>query len=147
MLEALSAPHNRTVTFVLLAVCCASAIAAILVGISDNPPGIILAFAAATAFILAFVHPWRTAKQFSLFLLASILGLVVFGILHNVLEGTASTMEGMNTIRIFLQGLGVVTFLIAVLICPPAILIGAVGSIVMFIRNRLRPTKDDSIVN
>ena len=57
MLEALSTPRNRTLTFVFLAICCASAIAAVVVGISDNPPGILLAFGAATALILAFVHP------------------------------------------------------------------------------------------
>jgi hypothetical protein len=58
VLEALSTPHNRTVSFVLLFVCGLSAIASGVVGISDNPPGILLAFLAAAAFVLGFVHPW-----------------------------------------------------------------------------------------
>jgi hypothetical protein len=146
MLKALSTPRNRTLTFVFLAICCASAIAAILIGISDNPPGIFLAFGAATSFILAFVHPWRTTKQFGLFLFASVLGLVILGVLHNVFEGVASTMEGMDTLKILLQGLGVTAFLIAVLICPPAILVGTVGSIVMFIRNRRQTNQDTDTI-
>jgi hypothetical protein len=147
MLEALSNPRNRTLTFVFLAICCASATVAIIVGISDNPPGIFLAFGAATAFVLAFVHPWRTAKKFRLLLYASVLSFVILGILHNVFEGVASTIEGAGALQILLQGLGVTAFLIAVLICPPAILVGVVGSIVMFIRNRRRPTQGTDTVS
>lgn len=141
MLEALSTPRNRTRTFILLAICCALAASALVVGVSDNPPGIALIFGAATALVLAFVHPWRTAKQFGLFLIASILGFVVFGILHNVFHGVAGEVESARTLQILLQGFGVAAFLIAVLICPPAVLVGAIGSVVMFIRNRRRPAR------
>jgi hypothetical protein len=125
-----------------MAICGVSAIGAIFVGISDNPPGIFLAYGAATAFILAFVHPWRTAKQFRLLLYASVLGLVIFVILHNVFEGVASTIEGIDTLQFLFQGLGVIAFFIAVLICPPAILVGAIGSTVMFFRNRRQKNRD-----
>jgi hypothetical protein len=147
MLEALSTTRNRTLTFVLLAICCASVIVALVVGISDNPPGIFFAFSAATAFILAFVHPWRTAKQFRLLLYASVFSLVIFGILHNVFEGVASTIEGAGLLQTLLQGLGVMAFLVAVLICPPAFLVGAIGSIIMFIRNRRRSTQGTDTVS
>jgi hypothetical protein len=125
--------------FVFLAICCASAIAAIVVGISDNPPGIVLAFGAAAAFILAFVHPWRTARQFRRLLYASLVGLVIFVILHNVFEAVASKAASAGALASLLQGLGVAAFLLAVLICPPAILVGVVGLVVVFIRNRRRP--------
>jgi len=144
MLDALRTSRNRTLTFILLAIFFALAASALVVGISDNPPGIALAFGAATALVLAFVHPWRTAKQFGLFLIASILGFVVFGILHNVFHGVAGEVESVRTLQILLQGLGVAAFLIAVLICPPAILVGAIGSVIMFIRNRRRPTRGPS---
>lgn len=141
MLKALSTPRNRTRTFILLAICCALAASALAVGISDNPPGIALAFGAATALVLAFVHPWRTAKQFGLFLIASILGFVVFAILHNVFHGVAGEVESARTLQILLQGLGVAAFFIALLICPPAVLVGAIGWVAMFIRNRRRRTQ------
>ena len=140
MLEALSTPRNRNLTLVFLAICCASATTAVVVGVSDNPPGILLAFGAVTALVLAFVHPWRTGKQFGLFLVASALGFVIFGILHNVFYALASK-AGTGALQSLLQGLSVAAFLLAVLICPPAILVGSVGSVVMFIRNRRRPTR------
>jgi len=141
MIDALSTPRNKIRTLIFLVICGLLAIAAAAVGISDNPPGILLAFLAATALVLAFVHPWRTAKQFRLFLYASVLGLVMFAILHNVFEAVASMAASAGALQILLQGLGVAAFLLAVLICPPAILVGAVGSVVMFIRNRRRPTQ------
>jgi hypothetical protein len=138
MLEALSTPRNRTVMLVFLGVCCACAIGAAVVGVSDNPPGILLAFLAATAFILAFVHPWRTSKQFKYLFYASGLGLFVFAVLHNVLEAVAEKFVSFGLLHGLLQGLSVTFFLAAILICPPGLLVGAVGSVVMFIRNRRR---------
>jgi uncharacterized membrane protein (UPF0136 family) len=78
MIAAFSTPYNRTRTFILLAVCGLLAIAAAAIGIDDNPPGVLLAFLAATAFVLAFVHPWRTARKFMFLLLASFLGFVLY---------------------------------------------------------------------
>jgi hypothetical protein len=138
MLEALSTPRNRTLTLVFLGVCCACAIGAAIVGVSDYPPGILLAFLAATAFILAFVHPWRTSKQFKYLFYASGLGFIVFGVLHNVLEAVAEKFVSSGLLHGLLQGLGVTFFLAAILICPPGLLVGALGSVVMFIRNRRR---------
>ena len=143
MLEAFSTPHNRTVSFVFLIVCGLSAIASGVVGISDNPPGILLAFLAAAAFVLAFVHPWRTARRFSLLFYASVLGLGFFAILHNVFEAVAGKWANAGVFHILLEGLGVAAFLVAVLVCPPALLVGAVGALVMFIRSRRRPKQAD----
>lgn len=141
MLEALSTSRNRTRTFILLAICCVLAASALAVGVSDNPPGILLAYCAATALVLAFVHPWRTARQFMRLFCASVLGFVVFAILHNVCEGVADEAASVRVLQIVLQSLAVATFLLAVMICPPAILVGAIGSVAMFIRNRRRRTR------
>ena len=143
MLEAVSTPRNRTLTFVFLAICCASATAAVVAGIDDNSPGILLAWGAATALVLAFVHPWRTERQFGLFLGESALGLLNFGILHNVFEGVASKAASGGALQSLLQGLSVATFFLAVLICLPAILVGAVGWAVMSNRNRRRGEAED----
>ena len=140
MIDALSTPHNRIRTLILLAICGLSAIAAAVVGIDDNPPGILLAFLAATAFVLAFVHPWRTSRQFRRLLYTSALGFVVAGLLHNVFEAIASNRGGSSLVQDLLSGVGAVLFLIAVLVWPPGMLVGAVGAVVMSIRNRGRPT-------
>src|SRR5512143_2514822 len=96
MIEALSTPRNRIRTLILLVVCGLSAIAAAIIGIDDNLPGILLAFLAAAALILAFVHPWRTSRQFRRLLYASALGFVVSSVLHNVFEGIASNSGGLG---------------------------------------------------
>ena len=144
MIEALSTHHNRVVTVVFLAIAAVLAAAAGIVGISDNPPGILLAYGAAAALVLAFVHPWRRSRQFRYLLYASVLGLVVFAVVHNVFEVVAGRMDGPGFVVAVLQWIGVAAFLIAVLVCPPAIIIAVVGEVVMDIRNRHHPARPDA---
>ena len=139
MIDALSTLHNRIRTLILLVICGLSAIAAAAVGIDDNPPGILLAFLAATAFVVAFVHPWRTARQFRLLLYASVPGLALFVILNNVFAAVAHNSATAGALQTLLQGLAVAAFFLATLICPAAFIVGAVGSVAMFIRSRHRP--------
>ena len=141
MISALSTPHNRKTTLILLAICGLLAIAAATVGIDDNLPGVLLAFLAATAFVLAFVHPWRTAKQFMFLLLASVLGLVLYIILNIILDTAAQSPATAGALQALLQGpvVDAVSIIIAML-CAAAFMVGAVGSVAMFIRNRRRTT-------
>ena len=136
MLKAFSTPRNRNRTFILFAICCVLAVTSAAVGISDNPPGLLLAFLSASVFIITFVHPWRASKHFRRLIYASILGFVVFGVLHNVFEGVASNALVSGLMHDLLSGAGVASFLVAIFLCPPGLLVGAVGAIVMFIRER-----------
>jgi len=140
MIDTFSTPHNRIKTLILLVICGLLVIAAALVGINDNPPGILLAFLAATAFVLAFVHPWRTARQFRFLLYSSVLGIALFAILNNVFAAVAHNSVTAGALQNLLQGLAVAAFFLATLICPAAFIVGAVGSVAMFIRSRRRPT-------
>jgi len=140
MTSAFSTPHNRKMTLILLAICGLLAIAAAAAGIDDNLPGILLAFLAAIAFVLAFVHPWRTARQFMILLLASILGFVLFTILVIFLDTAAQDPATTGALQNLLESpvVNAVNIIIA-MICPAAFIVGAVGSVAMFIRNRRRP--------
>ena len=140
MIRAFSTPHNRIRSFILLGICGLLVIAAAVVGINDNPPGILLAFLAATAFILAFVHPWRIPRKFKRLFYASFVGLVAFGLLHNVIEVLASNLGDSGLVQALLNGAGTAFFLIATLLCPPGLLVGVVGAVIMSIRNRRQPT-------
>ena len=140
MIAASSTPRNRIKTFILLAICGLLAIAAATVGIDDNLLGILLAFLAATAFVLAFVHPWRTAKKFMFLLLASVLGFVLYIILNIILDTAAQDPTTAGALQDLLQSPVVDAFsIIIAMICPAAVIVGAVGSVAMFIRNRRRP--------
>ena len=139
MINALSTHHNRKLSLIFLAACCISAIAAAVIGIEDNAPGILCAFIATVALVLAFVHPWRTTKQFSLLLLGAVLCFVISGVLHNVFHGIAGSMESTQILQKILKGLGVTAFYLALLICPPAVMVGLAGSVAMFFHKHHRP--------
>lgn len=105
-----------------------------------NPPGILLALLAATAFVLAFVHPWRTSRQFRRLLYASVLGLALSVLLSNVFAAIAHNPATVGVLQKLMEGLAVAAFLIATVISPAAFIVGVVGLIAVFIRSRHRPT-------
>ena len=130
MLEALSTHRNRYRSLMFFLVCVVLAGAASIVGISDNPPGIALAFLSTIAFVLMFVHPWRIVKKFRYLTYTSILGLVIAIILHNLFEGLAAKLGESGLAYRLLSGAGVAFFFIA-LICPIALLVGLVGAVIV----------------
>lgn len=140
MSAAFSTPNNRNKTFALLAICVLLAIAAVAVGIDDNPPGILLAFLSAAAFVLAFVHPWRTAKKFIFLILASLLGFIFFIILNIILDTDAQNPAATGALQDLLDSPVVSAIgIIIPMVCAAAFVVGAVGAVAMFIRNRRLP--------
>jgi hypothetical protein len=136
MLASLATPQNRRITLLLSVTAGALVLAGLLVGVSDNPPGVVLVSLASVAIVAAAVHPWRAPKPFAALLVASILGFIVLAGLHNLLDGVAGLMSEGNVLRLLVQGVGVAAFLLAVLVLPAAVLVGAGGAIVMFLRDR-----------
>lgn len=127
MWEAFSEPGNRGRTLALLVIGGLLGLAAGLVGMDDNPPGILLAYLSASALVLAVAHPWRVVRQFRRLLIASVLAFIGFVILHNVLEALASNFDGFA--HDLLGMAGGVMFFAATLLCPPGVLVGAVGAL------------------
>jgi hypothetical protein len=116
---------------VLLAVGCAFLAAGLIVGINDNPPGLVLVYLAVATGFAAFAHRWRRVKPFLILLIVCLVGFPLSVVLHNVfyaLGEVAADVVGLSQVLAFLE---VVFFLIAVLVCPPGVLIGAVGSVVL----------------
>ena len=129
--------RSRKVTLVLVTICCVSLIVAFLIGISDNPPGILLCYVAVTALILAFVHTWRQVKRFLILLGASLIGFPLFVFLHNLFYALGQMAAGVIVLSPLLEFLHVVFFLVAIMVCPAGVLIGAVGSVVTYCKGRL----------
>jgi hypothetical protein len=146
MLNVPSTPRNRRVTPILCAAGGVVALGAVAVGISDNPPGIALAYLAVIALVLAFVHPWRSVRRFLFLILASVLGFVVFAVLHNLLDVIADSAGAGGALRGVAEVLGAAAFLTALLLCPAALLVGTVGALSAFIQDRRRsvPTANRS---
>ena len=129
--------NNRRMTLILLAICGLLAIAAVAVGIDDNPPGVLLAFLAATAFVLAFVHPWRTARKFMFLLLASVLGFILFIILSIISDSIVQNPASSDTLKKLIESpVNEALSIIFAMLCPAVFIVGAGGSVFMFIRNR-----------
>jgi len=122
MLEAFSKAQLRR-TLLFLAICAVLAAAAAVAGIDDNLPGQALAWLAATALVLAFVHPWRTSRPFLLLSGASVLGFVVFAVLSSVMENAGIVGGG-------------VFFLLALFVCPAGLLVGIIGAVTTFVALR-----------
>jgi hypothetical protein len=137
--------RRRRTTLVLIAVGGASLAAALLIGIADNPPGLLLVYLAVAAGILAFAHHWRRVKCFLILLGASLIGFPLAVVLHNAFYALAEITSDIVVLPHVLGFLEVAFFLLAVLVCPPGILIGALGSIAVALwRSRRRPKNPDS---
>ncbi len=124
--RAFTSPEERGRTWALLGLAVALAAAAAVVGISDNPPGLLCAFAAVAAAALAVVHPLRWARPYEMLLLAGCAGLVGGAVLHNLFDAAA---HGLPLLGIPLQVLSVAFFLLAVLVSPSLIVVGGVGAL------------------
>ena len=141
MSVAFSTPGNRNKTLTLLALCGVLAIAAVVVGVDDNPPGILLAFLSAIAFVLAFVHPWRTARKFVFLLLASVVGFVLFAILNIILDTISQNPATSSVLQDLMESpVTNAVNIIIIMLCPAAFMVGAIGSVTMFLRERRRST-------
>ena len=129
-----SSKSSRKTTFILLGICGVSLAGAFIIGIDDNPPGLLLCLTAAAALILVFVHAWRKAKYFLILSGASLIGFFLFAVLHNLFWALGQKAADIIVLQYLLNFLDVASFLIAILVCPVGLLIGALGSLLMYIR-------------
>lgn len=136
-MNASSPSRGRNWTLLLLAACLLLAVAAALVGIDDNLPGILLALFAALAFVLAFAHPWRSARNFLYLLLASILGFVLFTALNILMDMLSQKPDAPPAFLALTQSPAAEAIMvIIIMLCLGAFLIGVFGALTMFIRAR-----------
>jgi hypothetical protein len=135
--------RSRTTTLVFLAVGCVLLAAALFIGIGDNPPGLALVYLAVCALILAFAHRWRRVRSFLILLGVCLSGFPLFAVLHNVFYGLGEMASELVVLRSVLGFLEAVFFLVAILVCPPGVLIGAVGSVVLAVSHFIRERTSD----
>jgi len=130
------APPHRAVTVGLITLAALLAAAAVLIGIDENPPGIILAVLAGALFVTALVHHWRSPKRFLMFGAISIgvvfgAGLVGIGIDISV---TGNYLHG--PLAAILEAAGSALTLVIVFLGVPSVLIGLTGAFVTWLVGR-----------
>jgi len=112
--------------------------ATLALGLDGNIRGLAAAYLAATALVLAFVHPRRRPRQFVHVLYAAGLGFAVFVVLHNVFDASAGTVTGLRPLHAALQTFSAIAFLGAAVVCPPALVIGLAGALITRLRREDR---------
>ena len=127
----------------LFAMGCLAVAGALIVGISDNPPGIALLYGGTVCLVLAVVCCWQRPRSFVLLLAGSALGFVVFAILHNLLYALGE-MTDLAWLKALMEALHVAAFLIALLLCPVGVLVGLVGWVAAVFRGRREPSPHHS---
>ena len=124
--------RNRRVTYTLATACVVSLAAALAVGIEDNLPGISLLYFSGILLTLAFVHHWRSTKKFLVLAGFSAIGFVLFVALHNFTHAGADLAADVAVVTRLLQAISVVSFFLALIVCPAAFVVGLAGAVVMF---------------
>ncbi len=106
-----------------------SGLIAILIGVADNPPGIVLLYLALTFLAVAWVWNWTAPRDFWVLLLISLAAFPVGVILHNLFYALGTVVIGVDILVVmvgFLEGL---FFLVALVAVGPAMLVALVGGI------------------
>ena len=104
-----------------------------------------LVYLAVSAWIVTFAHRWRRVKTFLILLVASLVGFPLSVVLHNVFYALAEVTSDVVGLSQALGFLEVAFFLIAVLVCPPGVLIGAVGSVVLALARFWKEQSSDEL--
>lgn len=139
-IDSLFNPTNRKLTFILLGSGVLMILLAMLIGVSDNPPGIAVLFTGMILTFLAFVHYWRSAKAYLWLMLFSLLGGVVFAVLHNLLDALSVSLADISFLPNVIEVFSAMCFLIAVLVCPVGLVVGFLGALLTYFLN-MNPKK------
>lgn len=103
---------------------------AFILGISDNPPGIILLYVGLTCLAGAWIWNWSTPRDYWILLLISLMAFPLGVILHNLFYALATLVDGTRILRALLEFLHVFFFLVALMAAGPTALAALIGGIV-----------------
>jgi len=134
--EGTQGSRKRRKVFIVAGLFCALVISAIVVGVSDNIPGIVLCYLATAVLAVASTHTWRKTKRFLILLVASLLGFFVFVFLHNAFYALTILTNHIVALSRLMEAFHALFFIIAVFLCPVTFLVGSVGSIACTIIER-----------
>ena len=131
--ETLMGERSRRITSILVVLAVILIIGAVVIGINDNLPGIVLCYIAAILIFVAFTHTWQR-RRFLILTAASFAGFFIFVLLHNAFYALGVVTGDIPGVSHFLEFSHVAFFCLAVFICPPGFAVGAVGSIIFAVR-------------
>jgi len=99
------------------------------IGISDNPPGVALAYLGLGLVCLSMVHHWKTARDFGTLLAVSVISFPVLVLIHNIFDTLNDKIGTIPVVNQLFGGIAVISFILAVLVVPPLVVIGILGGL------------------
>ena len=121
--------YERSGTKQLLATGVILIVAALVIGISDNPPGVGLAYLGFSFLCFIMIHQWRSARDFGTMLAVSIISFPVMVLLHNIFDTINTQMGSIPVFNQLLGGFSVIFFVGGVVLAPAVALVGIVGGL------------------
>lgn len=128
--------RRRKEMFVLAGIFCALVISAILVGVDDTVPFMVLCYLAAITLVIVLTRTWKKPRKFLILMGSSVIAFFSFVVLHNLFYALAIITIDTAALSYSMGVIGIVFFLISLFLCPAAFLVGAVGSVVFAIRGK-----------
>jgi hypothetical protein len=104
-------------------------------------PSIVFSFLGAT--LIFFTIREKIEKKLKKFLLltgVSSLGFFIFVFLHNIFYALSLITSNIVVLSYLMEFLQVIFFILSIFVCPLGFLIGAVGSILLFIKKKINST-------
>lgn len=105
-----------------------------ILGISDNPPGVGLAYLGLIFVSLSMVHHWEKARDYGTMLAVSVISFPVLVLIHNIFDTINDKIGTVPVINQLLGGIAVIAFVLAVLVVPAVIVVSILGGLYKLIK-------------
>jgi len=130
----LNKQFSRTLTAPLLGVGVAFMLIAFFIGISDNPPGVGLAYLGLACLCFSMVHHWRSARDFWTLLAVSVISFPVMVLIYNMFDTINAKIGMIPVLNQLLGGIAIISFAGGVLVAPAVALVALLGGIFYLIK-------------
>ena len=128
--------ENCQITFLLIALAIIAITIGLIIGISDNPPGIIILYAGTILLMVSFIHIWKKIWPRWPRGPGPIVPDPVFVVLHNIFFGIAELNSDARLLSEVFSFFDAMSFIIALIICPSGIVVGLGGVLILFIKRK-----------
>ena len=109
----------------------------LIIGISDNPPGIGLTYLGLIFTGFSMVHHWEKARDYGTMLAISVISFPVMVLIHNIFDTINDQIGTVPVINQLLGGIAVIAFVLAVLVAPAVIVVSIFGGVFHLVKKHL----------
>jgi len=134
MIEYLKQQFSRPRTAMLAGSGSALILIALIIGISDHPPGIALCYLGLCFIVLSLTHQWDRPRQYGTLLAVAVISFPVLVLLHNICDTINYQIGVIPVLNQLLGGIAVISFILAVFVVPAVVVVSVVGGLYRLIR-------------